>query len=419
MRNLRLSASSLLAITCAVAIGCAQQSAQDQSSTSGSGSDTTGQPGTCNGHPCKTSLLELRDQMRKLWTDHVAYTRFYIIEDIAGLPEAPVTAQRLLANQDEIGNAIKPFYGEDAGNQLAQLLRQHILGAVAVLDAAKAGDQKALRAATDAWFANADQIAEFLAKANPAFDLAAMKEMMHVHLNQTIAEATARLTGHYDADVKAFDGIVAHILDMADALSFGIAKQFPDQIDVTAQPGEDLHLQMRKLWEDHVIYTRNVIISALAQGSACTASHPNTLPDFDAVLTRLLRNQNDIGNAVRPFVGDKPANQLTALLHTHITLAGDILFAAKANDTATLNAKIALWYKNADDIAALLAKLLNQPFADMQQMMHSHLDLTLAEATDHLKGNFDQDIQDYDAVVNEILEMSDGISAAITVIVGH
>jgi hypothetical protein len=421
MRAFRLSASGLLAITCAVAIGCAQQSTQDQA-------DTHGQSGTCGDHSCKTSALELRDQMRQLWTDHVAYTRFYIIEAIANLPQAQNTAARLLNNQDAIGDAIKPFYGEDAGNELARLLRDHIQGAVAVLEAAKANDQVALRTATDAWFANADDIAQFLANANPAWDLATMKDMMHTHLNQTIAEATAQLTGDFNADVVAFDGIVAHILDMADMLTQGIAAQFPDKIDTTEQPGQDLHLQMRKLWEDHVIYTRNVIMASLAvanasgSGSGCstttTTPPPTTLPDFDAVLARLLQNQVDIGNAVRPYAGDAVAKQLTTLLTTHITLAGDILFAAKANDTATVQAKSALWYQNADEIAALLAKVLNQPLADMQLMMKTHLDLTLAEATDYLTAKFDASIRDYDSVVGEILQMADGISAAITVIVG-
>jgi hypothetical protein len=412
MRNIRLTASSVLAITCAVAMGCAQQTTQDQSATSGSGSDQSGQTSTCGDHKCsnKVSQLVLRDQMRQLWTEHVAYTRFYIIESIAGLPGVDVTAARLLGNQDDIGNAIKPFYGEAAGNQLSRLLRDHIQGAVAVLDAAKANDQDALRVAVAAWYANADDIAQFLATANPAFDLATMKAMMHTHLDQTIAEATARLTGDFNADVRAFDGIVAHILDMADMLTQGIAQQFPDQVDSTEQPGQDVHLALRKLWEDHVIYTRNVIISVIAFGPDCS----NTLPDLQVVLTRLLANQDDISNALRAFAGDDAANQLDVLLHAHITLAGDILVAAKANDTATLQAKLADWYQNANDIAALLADVLNQPLADMQQMMKTHLDLTLAEATDYLGAKFEISIRDYDAVELEILDMSDGISAAVT-----
>lgn len=39
--------------------------------------------------------------------------------------------------QTDIGNAIKPFYGDEAGNKLAALLHEHIVGAANVLAAAK------------------------------------------------------------------------------------------------------------------------------------------------------------------------------------------------------------------------------------------------------------------------------------------
>src|SRR5438067_4790087 len=84
-----------------------------------------------------TPTVDFRNAMRKLWEDHITWTRLYIVSAAADLPEKDVTAQRLLQNQTEIGNAIKPFYGEDAGNKLTALLRDHILGAVDLIAAAK------------------------------------------------------------------------------------------------------------------------------------------------------------------------------------------------------------------------------------------------------------------------------------------
>jgi hypothetical protein len=84
---------------------------------------------------------QLRTDMRKLWEDHVTWTRLYIVSVAAGLPDKDATAQRLLQNQVDIGNPIKPFYGDDAGNKLTALLKEHIMGAVDLLAAAKAGDQ--------------------------------------------------------------------------------------------------------------------------------------------------------------------------------------------------------------------------------------------------------------------------------------
>jgi hypothetical protein len=175
---------------------------------------------------------ELRQDMRVLWEDHVAWTRMFIVSAIADLPDTDATAQRLLQNQADIGDAVAEFYGDDAGAQLEALLRDHILIAGDLIAAAKSGDDAAVADRNTAWYANADQIAEFLAGANPAWPAGTLTDMMHAHLDQTLDEATAELTGDYAASVAEYDHIVAHILEMADALAEGIITQFPDRFDV-------------------------------------------------------------------------------------------------------------------------------------------------------------------------------------------
>ena len=167
--------------------------------------------------------------MRKLWEDHITWTRLYIVSAVAGLPDADAAAGRLLQNQADIGNAIKPYYGEEAGAKLTELLRGHILTAADLLGAAKAGDQAKLATAKDAWYVNGDEIATFLAGANPAWPADTLKSMMRGHLDQTLAEATARLQGKWDQDISEYGHIHDHILQMSDALATGIVTQFPDK----------------------------------------------------------------------------------------------------------------------------------------------------------------------------------------------
>jgi hypothetical protein len=166
--------------------------------------------------------------MRKLWEDHVTWTRLAIVSFAAGLPDLQATEVRLLANQVDIGNAIKPFYGRTAGNRLTALLNDHILGAVALLQAAKSGDQAQIAKASAAWYANGNQIADFLHAANPhAWGKTTMRAMMKTHLDQTLAEAQHRLQGNFAGDVRDYDAVHRHILEMADTLSTGIMRQFP------------------------------------------------------------------------------------------------------------------------------------------------------------------------------------------------
>src|ERR687898_2796564 len=168
----------------------------------------------------------LHDGMRKLWEDHITWTRLAIVSFAHDLPDLPATQDRLLRNQVDIGDAIKPYYGEAAGNRLTALLKEHIVGAVALMSAAKAGDHALIKQRTDEWYVNGNQIADFLHEANPRnWSQESMREMMKGHLDQTLSEAVNRLTGNYADDVRDYDEIHEHILMMADSLSQGIIKQ--------------------------------------------------------------------------------------------------------------------------------------------------------------------------------------------------
>ena len=174
------------------------------------------------------SAVRFRNQMRKLWEDHIVWTRQFIVSSIAELPDTETAAGRLLANQDHIGDAIKPYFGEEAGDVLSALLRDHILIAADLVNAAKSVDPAGVEDANARWHDNANEIADFLAAANPKqWPRREMREMMAEHLEWTLAEAVARLDADWDADVAAYDRIHRDILHMADMLSIGIIKRFP------------------------------------------------------------------------------------------------------------------------------------------------------------------------------------------------
>jgi hypothetical protein len=181
-------------------------------------------------HALTARQVTFHDSMRKLWEDHITWTRLAIVSFAGGLPDLRVTEAHLLANQVDIGDAIKPYYGRAAGDGLTGLLKEHILGAVALLQAANSGDRTQIAKASSAWYANAHQIADFLHAANPhAWSRKMMRSMMKTHLDQTLAEAQHRLRGNFAADVRDYEAVHRHILSMADTLSSGIMRQFPQR----------------------------------------------------------------------------------------------------------------------------------------------------------------------------------------------
>jgi hypothetical protein len=184
-----------------------------------------------SGHGATGARAGFHDAMRKLWEDHIVWTRQYIVSAATtstDLADIGPTTDRLLANQADLGNALGQFYGEAAGDQVTALLRDHILTAARLIAAAKSGDSAGVERASADWYANAHDIAVALNGLNPKhWALADLDAMMKDHLDLTLEEAVARLQGRYADDIAAYDKVHAEILEMADMLSNGIIAQFP------------------------------------------------------------------------------------------------------------------------------------------------------------------------------------------------
>jgi hypothetical protein len=184
------------------------------------------------------SAVAFHDSMRKLWEDHITWTRNVIISFEVNVPDSSVTLpdlgaalDRLFQNQVDIGDAIKPYYGDAAGDQLTSLLHDHIAIAGEILQAVKSGDTAAYQDANARWYANAHDIAVFLSETldPPITSLADADRMMRDHLDRTTDEVVARLNGNWTGDVAAYDKVHEQALEMADMLSNGIIVNFPSK----------------------------------------------------------------------------------------------------------------------------------------------------------------------------------------------
>jgi len=181
---------------------------------------------------------------------------------------------------------------------------------------------------------------------------------------------------------------------------------------VLSRSAVTFHDAMRKLWEDHITWTRNVIISFEVNVPDSSA----TLPDLGAALDRLFQNQVEIGNAIKPYYGDARGDKLTALLHDHIAIAGEILTAVKTGDAAAYQDANARWYANAHEIAVFLSQTLDPPIgtlADMDEMMKDHLDRTTDEVVARHNSDFTADVAAYEKVHAQVLQMADMLSDGI------
>lgn len=173
--------------------------------------------------------MEVKTAMRKLWEDHITYTRNAVISILSDLKDQDAVVKRLMKNQEEIGNAIKPYYGEEAGNKLTTLLKEHISEAADVVKAAKSKNVVSLKGNQDKWKANARDISDFLADANPKWDRGKLKSMLLRHLDLTTGEVVSRLARRWEQDINNYDNGHDHMLMFSDMLVEGIAAQFPEK----------------------------------------------------------------------------------------------------------------------------------------------------------------------------------------------
>lgn len=171
-------------------------------------------------------FIKVYNQIRKLWIEHVVWTRFFIISTAADLGDLKFVTARLLRNPADFESALKPFYGEEKAKKFNHLLTEHLTIAAQLVNAAKEGKTEAVDEAREKWYANADEIAGFLSQVNPYWSKSHWTIMLHDHLKLTETEATERLTGQYEQDVSLFDAIEDQALTMADDMADGIIRQF-------------------------------------------------------------------------------------------------------------------------------------------------------------------------------------------------
>jgi hypothetical protein len=175
------------------------------------------------------SAITFKTNMRKLWEEHIFWTRnviFCLVDDLPGNVQA---VKRQLQNQIDLGNAIKPYYGDAAGDRLTELLYIHVNTTTEIIKAAKTRDTAIINDVNKKWFANADEMVKFLHKLNQDWTVGDLKSMLNEQMKLTADEAGERLKKNYDADVIAFDKVHEGVLKMSDSLSDGVIIQFPNK----------------------------------------------------------------------------------------------------------------------------------------------------------------------------------------------
>ena len=171
--------------------------------------------------------IALSSMMRRLWGEHVAWTRATVSSLVFKLPDADVVVARLLLTATDMGDALQPFYGDKVARKYSELLAEHIALAGNLVDARLEGDAGKIAAIEKKWFHNGNEIAMFLSRVNPYLPADEFREIFEEHLMLIKQGIISMLNKDFQTNMNAFDIMALEALEMADIMSGAIIKQFP------------------------------------------------------------------------------------------------------------------------------------------------------------------------------------------------
>lgn len=163
---------------------------------------------------------------RRLWTEQVLWTRLFLISAAADMEDLHAVTVRLFRNPADFGTELQKFYGREKAGNVARLMTDHLILLAQLAENRKREEEEAAGETRKKWFDCAGQLASYFAEINPYWNQRDWQSMLYSHLKATEEQAVRRLRHQYSADVALYDRIQSQALEMADAMSRGILRQF-------------------------------------------------------------------------------------------------------------------------------------------------------------------------------------------------
>jgi len=176
--------------------------------------------------PIAVKTAQAQVALRDLWVDHIFWIRNVAIETLAHNKSGAAAAEaQVVANAKQLAASIEPFYGKSASEKLFTLLEGHYGAIKQYLDAGT--NQTAKNAAIAAGMRNADQIAVFLAGANPNLPANTLRALLNAHVSQHFEQIDQLRAKQFQAEARTWEMMKGHVYMIADATAAALAKQFP------------------------------------------------------------------------------------------------------------------------------------------------------------------------------------------------
>lgn len=149
----------------------------------------------------------------------------------------------------------------------------------------------------------------------------------------------------------------------------------------------------QRLWMDHIVWTRSVLVAILEEE-----------PALSAYVARLLENADAMAAELAPVLGPDAAAELRILLRAHLTIAGDLVGALHHGDSH-VGMMEAAWRRNGSAIVDFLEE--RGPVGPLRALWTEHLNDTLREAIAHHDARWSEEIAAWDRIYAGAMAMAE------------
>ncbi|UJF32422.1 copper amine oxidase N-terminal domain-containing protein [Paenibacillus hexagrammi] len=271
----------------------------------------------------KSSSSDLRVTLEGLLGEHAAMAVVTMQKGIDGAPDFQDAAAALMANGDDLSQAVASVYGEDAGKAFSELWKRHIGFFVDYVTATAKKDEDGRKAALDKLEEYGPDFGAFLAGANPNIKAEDVAKGLTAHVSQLISAFDNYVNKDYTQAYQSEREAYMHMVHFGQVLADAIVKQFPDKFnaDGSSAAAADLRSALDRLLSEHA----ELAVLTMQKGI-------NDAPDFEAVSNALLANSDDLTKAVASIYGEEAGDAFKELWNAHIGFFVDYVKATAAKD---------------------------------------------------------------------------------------
>ena len=170
--------------------------------------------------------ITLLSNLRRVWAQHVWWSRLYILSIVYDLPYQDLIFNRTLRNSSDFFRFLERFYTPKQLKPIETLFEEYNKTKSTYLYNKVAGNSYAASIYRKRWYEIADQLADLMYQLNPFLPPSRSKPLIYSLIEGTDSQVENMLIGQTEKEIMFFDMIELEAYEFADFIATGMMSHF-------------------------------------------------------------------------------------------------------------------------------------------------------------------------------------------------